>query len=885
MSSLRTALVGLCCAAAAQACVHIPRPDAGGDASAEASPDVTAMDAMAEASMDSGMDASIEASAEASVDMDAEASVEASAEASVEPTVEAGSEAGDAADARTCTMGQSLCGTSCVDTMTSAMNCGMCGRVCTGGTLCSSGVCQCPMGSVDCGGTCTNIGSDRLNCGVCGNACPAGVGCMGGTCQCPAGMTTVCAGACTDTQTNALHCGTCGNACPMGQSCVAGSCRCPGASTLCGGSCVDTSSNDSHCGMCGNACMSPLRCTTGSCRCPIAGQTLCAGACVDTQVSNSHCGMCGNACTGGQSCVMGTCQCPAGQQLCGGSCVNTAVSNSHCGACNNACSGGRTCQSSTCRCVFPQNDCGGSTCLDLSTDVNNCGGCGTVCTPPTGMVASCSGGCSYSCRAGLGDCDGNSANGCEVDLSNTRDNCGMCGTFCDGTCSAGACSEWLRALIERNGGLFPRSIGVDGDGNIYVAGTFGVSVVVAPGRTFNAMGSSGAYLASYTPAGTLRWARQIESAGGDWLNSIAVRGSGANVVVAIAGGTAANIDFGAGPVSATTSSRGFAAAYRNDGTLRWAQMWASDGGPSVIDMARGVAISPVNGDVIVSSTFYRTLTGSGWSAAGATAPSNIALVRFSSAGAPVAPMKVLNVLAGGTLLSRALAFDGGGNVCVTAMLSGQFEEGGMTFGAVGSSADIMVGCYDSAGTRRWANVIGSAGTQDPTAIYVDEVNGNVTIGGTFANTVNFGTASLTASGTSDSFVAQFGITGTNRWATQIGSINGSEALASLVVGSTGELYAFGHTQGNFTVGASMLATGFGQSTYIAALNLNAGTALRGYALSGIGTEYAQGMSTCGAGFLCMVGMYGGSSLSLRSATLPQPPVAYDGFFGRLSQTL
>jgi hypothetical protein len=37
--------------------------------------------------------------------------------------------------------------------------------------------------------------------------------------------------------------------------------------------------------------------------------------------------------------------------------------------------------------------------------------------------------CDYVCRAGFGDCDGESDNGCETDLSGTS-NCGMCGNVC-----------------------------------------------------------------------------------------------------------------------------------------------------------------------------------------------------------------------------------------------------------------------------------------------------------------------------------------------------------------------------------------------------------------------------------------------------------------------
>ena len=46
-------------------------------------------------------------------------------------------------------------------------------------------------------------------------------------------------------------------------------------------------------------------------------------------------------------------------------------------------------------------------------DISSCGGCGTVCTAPANMLASCEGGCIYACNDGFFDVDNDPANGCE----------------------------------------------------------------------------------------------------------------------------------------------------------------------------------------------------------------------------------------------------------------------------------------------------------------------------------------------------------------------------------------------------------------------------------------------------------------------------------------
>jgi hypothetical protein len=82
--------------------------------------------------------------------------------------------------------------------------------------------------------------------------------------------------------------------------------------------------------------------------------------------------------------------------------------------------------------------------VNTSTDPNNCGGCAMACGAIPNGIAGCSGGaCRVAeCNAPFGDCDGKPANGCEVNISTDPNNCGGCGKVCLNTvCNAGACSS------------------------------------------------------------------------------------------------------------------------------------------------------------------------------------------------------------------------------------------------------------------------------------------------------------------------------------------------------------------------------------------------------------------------------------------------------------
>ncbi len=164
-----------------------------------------------------------------------------------------------------CPTGQTLCGTTCVDTQTSATNCGACGTACGTGQVCTAGRCGCPTGQLLCGGVCVNAQTSVTNCGACGRTCLAGQSCTAGACVCPTG-TNVCGTTCVNLQTSATNCGTCGTTCPSGAACTAGACVCPAGQTACGATCRTLATDNANCGACGRVCTAGNTCQASVCR-------------------------------------------------------------------------------------------------------------------------------------------------------------------------------------------------------------------------------------------------------------------------------------------------------------------------------------------------------------------------------------------------------------------------------------------------------------------------------------------------------------------------------------------------------------------------------------------------------------------------------------------
>lgn len=69
--------------------------------------------------------------------------------------------------------------------------------------------------------------------------------------------------------------------------------------------------------------------------------------------------------------------------------------------------------------------------VDLQTHAGNCGACGNACPPAPNATPAClAGKCGFSCQAFTDDCDGDASNGCEAPVEKDLLNCGACGHVC-----------------------------------------------------------------------------------------------------------------------------------------------------------------------------------------------------------------------------------------------------------------------------------------------------------------------------------------------------------------------------------------------------------------------------------------------------------------------
>ncbi|MCK5803167.1 MAG: hypothetical protein KAI66_10060 [Lentisphaeria bacterium] len=329
-------------------------------------------------------------------------------------------------------------------------SCGSCGA----NEECTAGTCECEASHADCdnngscecdvsgpnichNNTCCTPNCSGRECGTdgcggsCGN-CESGETCNGsgicvcdathadcdsdGSCECDTSGTNVCHNnaCCTPATCGANNCNTindgCGGTmecggCDAGETCNAGTCECDANHADCdsNGSCECDTSGTNVCH--DSACCTPVDpCGAGICEWASDG----CGNLVD-------CGGCG----AGETCNAGTCECDATHEDCDSN-----------GSCECDTSGTSFCHLSSC--CTP--DCSGKDCGD-----DGCGGtCGSC--VPVNEVCNVSGQC--VCAPNMANCDGEEANGCEINTSTSADHCSGCGLACETGfgCASSACA-------------------------------------------------------------------------------------------------------------------------------------------------------------------------------------------------------------------------------------------------------------------------------------------------------------------------------------------------------------------------------------------------------------------------------------------------------------
>ena len=280
----------------------------------------------------------------------------------------------------------------------------------------------------------------------------------------------------------------------------------------------------------------------------------------------------------------------------------------------------------------------------------------------------------------------------------------------------------FRFAVTPEGGTTTAGIGhavdVDGAGNVYVTGQFSGTLNFAPGVPqpvfLTSQGGTDAFVASYAPDGTSRFAFRLGGAEADTGEGIAVDAAGNVYVTGQFGPVAAKIG---GEDAGGSVRRAFLLSYDPDGILRYAYLFGDD--------ARGSAIALDDaGNVYLSGAFTGTAVfdfndtdGDGdIHEVSSVAGGSTFLASYTSDGT----FRFVSVI-DGTSNTLALATLGSGTSAITGSFGGtvDFDPGsGVNTLTAGGGTDVLVASYNASGAFRSVFGFGGNGLNAGTGVAV-----------------------------------------------------------------------------------------------------------------------------------------------------------------------
>ncbi len=318
--------------------------------------------------------------------------------------------------------------------------------------------------------------------------------------------------------------------------------------------------------------------------------------------------------------------------------------------------------------------------------------------------------------------------------------------------------RWWQQL-GGSGADLPGGVGVDADGNVYVAGHSEAAVDLGGGSLPSSGGARDLWVASYTSTGAHRWSQRHGAPGATLTTTgLAVDDTGQLVVAGYFSGTTS---VGGAPlVSASAAPDIVVLALDADGTHRWSRAL---GGTSD-DRAAGVAVDDAGGAAITGAFGGTIDFGTGPQVSAGS--SDGFLIRLDDTGATQWAHSFGDT---GIDTAEDVVLDESGR----AFMVGTFAYGTIDLGegplvASGSSAMVMAS-YDDTGALSWSRASIGGGYCNGRGITLDDMGHPMVLGA--SNTaVDLGAGPVPARGSFDAVYASYDADdGTHRLSASLGT--------------------------------------------------------------------------------------------------------------------
>ncbi|NUO49562.1 MAG: hypothetical protein HOV80_11965 [Polyangiaceae bacterium] len=379
-----------------------------------------------------------------------------------------------------------------------------------------------------------------------------------------------------------------------------------------------------------------------------------------------------------------------------------------------------------------------------------------------------------------------------------------------------------------------RAVATDTAGDVFVVGLFDGQLDLGGGALVSE-GDNDVFVVKLDPSGRHLWSRRYGLSGPQHGYAVAVDADG-NVIVV--GGFRGTVDFGAGPVSAGSTSDAFVLKLDAWGNHVWSKHYGDLAG---LQGAYAVGTDSAN-NVLVAGAFEGTMD-LGSDELTSADDFDAFVVKLDSAGAYVWSKHFAGL---GYQYVDALAFDAADNVVVAGESSASVDYGG---GPLAAGSFLVK--LDPAGNHAWSKSFDAS----MGSVAVDD-SANVILAGYFSDSVDFGGGTLDSLGVDDAFVAKLDSSGNHVWSKAFGGPE-DQHVFGVATDSAGNVALFGHFEGAVDFGGVPLMSADQKDLFLAKLD-GEGTHLWSARFGGPSDQYAY--STCfdAAGHLVVTGSFDGT---------------------------
>ncbi len=399
------------------------------------------------------------------------------------------------------------------------------------------------------------------------------------------------------------------------------------------------------------------------------------------------------------------------------------------------------------------------------------------------------------------------------------------------------CTPWVLSFASALDDA-TQGVAVDRSGNVVATGAFGGTVDFGDAM-HTASGPTDLFVVSRAPDGTARWSRVV--GGGD-----------ANVAADYGFGIATSSVGDVFPVGRTQIVGGpseelFVGGYTSAGADRWSHTFETVSQGLFID----VGVAP--DDHLYAFGRYVAGVDFGDGPIGLAGELSVSLVAHASDGS----LDWARAFVGtetSALGSNAIAVSDS-RVCATGYFDGTFDAGGPTFTTAGFQ-DVWVGCYRrSDGMHLSSFQLGGPDYEEPHALAIAP-SGALYVGGSFAQSVDFGDGARTSGGGYDVFIVAYDASGTFDFAVTAGDAM-DQVVEGFAIDAAGNLRVIGTFSGTIDLGGGPLTSDGATDIFVAAFAPN-GTHLSSERFGGPDVDRGRAIALSPLGCLVLGGETTGS---------------------------